>query len=844
MWADRPVWVRDLLCLGLLLLIAMVFTWPTTFGGQAPIPTDVEQYRGMAEAMLDYEEATGDDALWAPNLFGGMPGYLIHYKQEAPQLDDLPRLLRMGGMWPVQYLFVLMAGMYALLVFLTRTRLAGLVAAVAFALTTYLPIIIVTGHNTKFIALAYAPWLLLAFAFALNPSDKRGWQRWAVGALIFAIALAINLRAKHVQITYYVAWMLGIWWVTEGIGAVREGRTKTFGLATAALAVGSVLALLMVAQPFLLTFEHKAFTIRGAVAGDGGGLAWERAMAWSQGASELLTLVVANAFGGSSVSNTFGGGDETYWGPKIFTFGPHYVGPVVLVLAALALWGVRRRTVWAMGISAGLMTLFSLGEYLPLLNRPLFDVFPLFSAFRVPETWLSVVALALAVLAGYGVYYLMRREPTPATEQHKTRSIYATLAVTGGFLAATWLGGTALLDFEQDNERTRIVQAIAQQNNVAPTDPRVSDAANRVLRESRAERVDLFRADATRSLVFFLLFGALLVAYRMRTLPPWTILGVLLLVLVDLWGIGQRYFNDAVPQLRSKRELTADLRAYDFDRFIIQQVEVAGGAGHFRTLPEALNPRNSAREAFFYESTGGYHGAKLALYQDYLDEILYEPNGALNENGLDLMSNRFVVARRPMLGLNPVYQDESTGLLVLENPDYLPRASLIGDTEIVLDDNAAIARLTDDRFDPRRTAVLTEADAASLPDGFAAVPIPVLPDSIASDSAGADRVDLKRFTPREIVWEVHADAPRLLVASEVYYPAGWTATVSDEPAPIVRVNHLLRGVPIPEGQHIVRMRFDPPLHETGYRISLLATLFVYGSLLFLGAWTWYRRGQE
>ncbi|MEM6785747.1 MAG: hypothetical protein AAF624_18650, partial [Bacteroidota bacterium] len=281
--------------MGLLLAVALGFTWSTTFGGQVPIPTDVEQYRGMAEAMLEYEEATGDEALWSPNMFGGMPGFLINYANEAPQLDDLPRLLRMAGVWPVQYLFVLMAGMYALLVFLTRTRLAGLVAAVAFGLTTYLPIIIVTGHNTKFIALAYAPWLLLAFAFALNPSDKKGWLRWAMGALLFAIVLAINLRAKHIQITYYVAWLLGIWWVTEGIGAIREGRAKMFGLATAALAVGSVLALLMVAQPYLVTFEHKAFTIRGSGAGDGGGLAWDRAMAWSQGVGELLTLAVANA---------------------------------------------------------------------------------------------------------------------------------------------------------------------------------------------------------------------------------------------------------------------------------------------------------------------------------------------------------------------------------------------------------------------------------------------------------------------------------------------------------------------------------------------------------------------
>ncbi|MEM8559977.1 MAG: hypothetical protein AAGG50_19345, partial [Bacteroidota bacterium] len=729
-WARLPGWVRDVLCLLLLLGIAAAFTGPTTFSGQAFIPSDVTQWRGMAEAMFEYEEATGDEALWAPNLFGGMPGYMIHYPQQAPQLDDAVNTLRRWGAWPVAHLFALMAGMYALLVFLTRTRLAGLVAAVAFALTTYIPLIIVTGHNTKFIALAYAPWLLLAFAYAMNPSDKKGWMRWAMGALVFAIALAISLRAKHVQITYNVAWILGIWWVTEGIGAVREGRARAFGLATGALALGSVLALLMVAQPYLVQYEYKAFTIRGAVAGDGGGLAWDRAMMWSQGVGELLTLVVADAFGAAG---------QTYWGPKPGTAGPHYVGPIVLVLAALALVGVRRRTVWAMGVSAFVLTLFSLGRHFPLLNRPMFDAFPLFSAFRAPETWLAVVALALAVLAGYGVYYLLRREPTDAAETQKTRIVYATLGVAAGFLAVIWLGGTTLLDFEKEGERARIVQAIAQQNQVAPNDPRVQEAANRFVREARADRVELYQSDAGRVVLLFVLLAGLLVAYRWRSLPAWLLAAILLLVLVDLWHVGRDYFNEDDPQLRPRSELRADLRAYDFDRFILQQVEAAGGSGHFRTLPEALRPQVSAREAFFYESSGGYHGAKLALYQDYLDRILYNPNGSLNENGLDLLSNRFVIARGPRPGLTPVYRDDETGLVVLENPDYLPRASLVERIEVVPDDDAAIARLTDDGFEPRTTALVTESAAALLPDGFG-------PDALTApiDSASTAAVTLER----------------------------------------------------------------------------------------------------
>lgn len=819
-WEKLPVWGQHAVCIGFLFVVAVGFTAPTTFGGLTLAGSDIVQWRGMAEAMLTYETSSnGQEALWAPNAFGGMPGYMIHYPSQILGLDSILLGLRALGLWPVAHFFVLLCGMYLLVAFLTRSRLAGVGAAVAYGLTTYLPILLVAGHNTKFVTLVFAPWLLLAVAAILYRPDESKWYSNLLMALLFAIAAAISLRAKHPQITYYLVFAVGVWWMAEGVAALRLKRWKQFGTSTALLLLGSILALLVVAHPYLPQWEYKAYTIRSS--GAGGGLVWDYAMAWSQGIKESITVVIAAAFGGSG---------QTYWGPKTFTSGPHYFGALTVMLSVLGIFGVARRATTGLGLAALLMTLFALGENFPLVNRPMFAFFPMFSSFRVPETWLAAVALIVALLAGYGLYYLLRREATEEGEQRKSRWLYGSFSIALVFLALLYAGSGTVFEFTRDGEVEQIEAAAAAQLGTGVSDPRVRNVAGEFLRNVRVERKAMFKKDALRSILVIALALGFLVLYRRRTIPPWALAaGFILLITTDLWGVGRRYFNEDSPAMRARSDVASAIQGYDFDLFIQNEVETAGGPGNFRTLPLALNAMSDGRSPYFYESTGGYHAAKLALYQDYIDHLLTADGDGLNLNALDLMSTRYVISQTPIAGLEPVYQSQETGLLVLEKEDVLPRAFFVDDIEVIADEEQVFSRLRDSTLDLSRIAILPEALEDFSPAPF--------------DSTNRGIVNLQRYGPREIVWEVETDRPRLMVVSEVYYSAGWTATIDDRETPILRANHLLRAVQVPAGNPIVAMTFEPRSHTTGLLISFLATLLVYLGAAVLGGLSWYRKGH-
>jgi len=72
------------------------------------------------------------------------------------------------------------------------------------------------------------------------------------------------------------------------------------------------------------------------------------------------------------------------------------------------------------------------------------------------------------------------------------------------------------------------------------------------------------------------------------------------------------------------------------------------------------------------------------------------------------------------------------------------------------------------------------------------------------------------------------------VLSEIDYPPGWRATIDGRLVAIERVNHVLRGLWVPPGDHDVRMVAVSPALAAGVTASRVSAALV----LALFAWSW------
>ena len=801
-WNNLKGWQQHLLVILVLLSLPTILHSPVFFGGQQFATHDIIQWRAGAESLMQHREEYGEQAQWSTNMFAGMPAYVISNLERFPQFDTVIMPI-FNAVFPLVEYWILITGAYFFLLMMGFRPLVSATGAIIIAFTTYIPIIVGAGHNTKFIAYAYIPWVFAGFRIMMHRPD-----RLLAGFALFLFAFMMHIRAGHPQVTYYFLFLMGVWWIFEGVDAYREGRLTPWFQRTALLFTAGLLAAFSVLEQYWSVYEYSQFSIRGGSEIQGtSGLSQDYAFVWSQGWAELLTLIVPNLFGGG----------ELYWGPKPVTSGPHYFGAIATILLITGLILARKSHTRIFLTTAVLAILFSLGKHFSLLNDFMFDFFPLFNKFRTPEMWLILAVFCLTIPAMDGLQYLSDKAGSWMKKRDKKLSITG-IAIGISFLVM--FNATVVMSYEKPNERAMIAQQLASQNQVSAEDPRVTQATNRIIqeqfipdRQSKA-RMDAIRYIAIATAASFLIF--LLVAGKVA--PSIVLIGIVALTAFDMISVGKRYIPDSAysPGGMSVVEVIESQKR-PVDRWLQTAIQTEE-PWTYRVFPLGDNAFNNAVPSYFYPSIGGYTGARMSIF-DELQVVI----GASLQSGDIQTLNRILSALNVKYvtfgGQFPGYQVAFSegGTLVNENIDVFPKAWFVDELHIVRSAREALDALKNPEIDLRKTAIVQHTPR-----------IQPQADSLAS-------IRITRYNAHHIDMDVSRSEDGFLVLSELFYPGGWNARVNGEPVEILRTNFALRGLELPAGEHQIEFYYSPswykPVRITSSAANIVALLVIFSGIV-------------
>ncbi|WP_188626483.1 hypothetical protein [Pedobacter quisquiliarum] len=784
--------------------------------GKGPAQSDVLQAKAMQKEIMDYKEKDGKGPLWTNQMFGGMPAYQIWVQYPMNIASHGINLIKTVLPDPVDVVLLYLLGAYLLFCTLKINPFLAAAGAIAFAFTSYNFIIIAAGHSNKALAIAFCAPILASVIMSM-----RG--RYLLGGSLFALFMALEIRANHIQMTYYLAIALLIFIGIEIYHAFKDKRFAIVGKGLGYLAAGAVIALMVNAGTMWTTYEYGEQSNRGKSnlttdkAEEKNGLSKEYAYGWSQGVGESFTFLIPNLYGGATSidelvkpeSNLYKslaevtGGDPTgaiqqlagqlgmqqYWGEKPGTSGPYYFGAIICFLFVFGLLIVRSRIKWWILGTTILFMLLSFGRNFPLISDLFFEYFPLYNKFRAVESILAIVGLLFPILA----FLALREAQTEGKYEQKelVKKLTMAAAITGGFALLVAIMPTALFSFTSANH-PQIVQALTQimENNTA--------MAQKIANALIADRVDIARADALRTVLFIALAYGLLWALftkKMNMQFVYVLIGIL--VLVDLWQVDRRYLNK--DNFASKSDLENHFQARDVDTFILADKDP-----NFRVMDLTISTFQDASASQFHKTVGGYHAAKLKRYQELIDKQFSK---SINQDALDMLNTKYVIT-----------QDRQTGAYKMSrNNTAAGNAWFVQKIEFAKDADEEMKAINS--FDPKREAIVDQRYKG------------LIDLKKVGPGAPTSMIKLDSYHPDHLVYSYSSPNDAVAVFSEIYYDKGWNMYVDKVKKPYFRADYVLRAAQLEAGNHTVEFKFEPTSYYMGEKVSMAGSILL---IAFLG----------
>lgn len=806
----------DAIVIVIFAVISFAYFFVPVSQGKILFRHDSQASVGLGQELTQYEQRTGEVTRWTNSVFSGMPTYQISPSYNST--DGLSAVMSAYHLWLPDYvwfIFAYLLGFYILLrAFNFRQSLAAL-GSIIWAFSSYFLIIIAAGHLWKVMALAYLPPMIGGVVLAY-----RGKFLW--GFIVTAVFTAFEIKANHVQMTYYYLFIVLFMVIAYLVQAIREKRLQHFFKASGILIAAALIGIAINISNLYHTWEYQKESMRGkseltkanSANQTSSGLDRDYITQWSYGIDETLTLLVPDAKGGASVPLSQNAtamakanpevenmlpqlyeAIPQYFGTQPGTSGPVYVGAFVLFLFVLGLFIVKTPIKWALLAATALSILLSWGHNFMGFTNFFLDYVPMYAKFRTVASILVIAEFTIPLLAALALKRIID-EPTVLTKNMKY--VYASLALTAGVALAIALMPSMMGPFVSDQER----QMLSGIQGMTP------DVQNMMLSSIATMRGAMVSADAWRSIVIIIIGVAMLLLFKAQKIKAiYLIVGISALCLIDLWQVDKRYLNDEMFVPKSERDTPQQATATDLQ--ILKDKSLS-----YRVLNFASGAFNENNTSYFHKSIGGYHPAKLRRYQEMIDKyIAPEMQTAMqaiaNKGGvMSEVDGRKLFPILNMLNAKyfivPLQGNATTSI---QNPYAQGNGWFVDKLTYVADANAEYAGVG--KIDVSHEAVADKKFE------------PILGQTQTNDSTA--RVVLTKYEPNNMTYTVSSTKGGVVVFSEVYYP-GWTATIDGQPAELGRVNYILRALNVKAGKHEVVLDFHPTSISTTETIAYAALI--------------------
>ena len=783
-----------------LFVFASLLYFHPVLKGKKISQSDITQFQGMAKEINDYRADKNAEPYWTGASFSGMPAYQIsaYYPNDFVRVIDktlrfLPR--------PADYTFLYFLSFFVLMMALKVDWRLATLGSLAFGFSTYLIIIFIPGHNAKAHAIAYMPLVLAGVLWVFR-------KKYVLGFIVTGFAMALEIYVNHIQMTYYLGFCLLILGIVELIHAIKNDELTVFIKKAAVIISAVVLGIGANSSRIMAMKEYADFSTRGkselTINADRTekkqttGLDKSYITEYSYAKLETFNLFIPRYMGGGTfeelsedsnfykliekragkkVADDYSKQVLTYWGDQTIIEAPAYIGAVIFFLFFLGIFLVKGKLKQWLVAATVFSILLSWGRNFDVITNFFIDYIPLYNKFRAVSSIQVIAELCVPILAILALRDLFSKE---INNVQKRKALEKAVFTFGGVIVLGFVLAHVFSTFEgiRDNNYKDLVGLI--------------DAVI-------ADRKAMLLSDTIRSLVLVILTGGILWLFLKDKLKKnLVIVGLGVLVLFDLISVDKRYVNQ--EDFTNSRRVDKPFVASNVDKQILQDTT------HFRVGNFVGNPMQDGTTSYFHQSIGGYHAAKMGRYSELFEYQIAKNNMQV----LNMLNTKyFIVADN---------KGEKQAQL---NPYANGNAWFVNEIKLV--DSANKEMMALDSLQTKFEAVI---DIRQLDQTI----------NLTFDKDSTATIGLKKYDVTELTYESKTNRKQFAVFSEIFYKDGWNAYVDGQLTPHYRVNYVLRGMIVPEGNHTITFKFEPKVIQKGGLISLISYIIL---ILVSAGWLLY-----